>query len=206
MTSTYLSVRSLTSTWIMADDYDRFKTVWKLPGLLWSLKIMLFTFVTCFKCILYLSLVSTSSFKSIRFEQICNIKIWYFVSKKILSYQLLWGTIGTFLIPFQYFTYPIKTQFLALFKVFFTFRYPSYISYTLPKISITIRYFGNCIKTQCLALFENFEFPIPYILMCDNYVPQWWVELVVYYQIQNFLSYLQKIAKSFTTFLLFPFS
>ena len=28
---------------------------------------------------------------------------------------------------------------------------------------------------------------------CDNYVPQWWVELVVYFQYQNFLSYLQTI-------------
>ena len=32
-----------------------------------------------------------------------------------------------------------------------------------------------------------------------------WVELVIYYQIQNFLSYLQKIAKFFSKFLLFPF-
>ena len=31
-----------------------------------------------------------------------------------------------------------------------------------------------------------------------------WIELVVYYQIQNLLSYLQKIAKSFSKFLLFP--
>ena len=31
-------------------------------------------------------------------------------------------------------------------------------------------------------------------------MPKWWVELVVYYQIQNFLSYLQKKAKSFSKF------
>ena len=42
--------------------------------------------------------------------------------------------------------------------------------------------------------------------LCDNYVQQWWVKLVIYYQIQSSLSYLQKIAKSFSKFLFFPFS
>ena len=35
---------------------------------------------------------------------------------------------------------------------------------------------------------------------CDNYVLKWWVELVVH---QHFLSYLQKITKSFSKFLFF---
>ena len=60
-----------------------------------------------------------------RYETPCNIKIWYFVSKTILSYQLLWGTIGTFLIPFRYFPY----QCLALFE---NFEFP------IPYLCVTI--------------------------------------------------------------------
>ena len=46
----------------------------------------------------------------------------------------------------------------------------------------------------------------------DNYVPQWWAEFhdelswLFTFTDSKFLSYLQKIAKSFLKFLLFPFS
>ena len=57
---------------------------------------------------------------------------------------------------------------------------------------------GTIKKTQGGTLQNNQQ--------CDNYVPQWWVGLVVYYKIQNFLSCLQKIAKSFSKLLNFHVS
>ena len=49
-------------------------------------------------------------------------------------------------------------------------------------------------------------------IYCGNYAPQWWVELndklswLFTKKIQSFLPYLQKIAKSFSKFLVFPLS
>ena len=101
---TYLSVRSLTSTWIMADDCDRFKTVWKLPGLLRSLKIMLFTLVTCFKCISYLSLLSHQILRALGLNK-------YVISKFGILFRKKFWAISYYEGPFVHFWYPSRRNF-----------------------------------------------------------------------------------------------
>ena len=71
-----------------------------------------------------------------------------------------------------------------------------YLSYS-PKLSKLTNLCKNC---TILSILYNIIFSTE--LLCDNYVSQWWVELVVF---QIFLSYSQKKAKSFSKFLLFPF-
>ena len=77
---------------------------------------------------------------------------------------------------------------------------------------VTLFLLKNYFQENSLSSFEQFKIQNSWIQntlkkqTCDNYVPKWWVELVVYWQIQGFLFYLQKIAKFFSKFLLLPFS
>ena len=58
---------------------------------------------------------------------------------------------------------------------------------------------------QSLLFFDLYKEPLWQLCAAMMSWVKQWVELVVFWQIQIFLSYLQKITKSFSKFLLFPF-